>query len=273
VQCAVFAPPEVARGATVLVQVFAFLVGKAEEAARVAREFDDTASRRGFTTLLVAVRRGQHLVFRLSLPLLHIPEPVAELVWNGLTESVPFQVSVPEECRLGDVIGTVVVTIDEVPVGQIKFKLRVIPVAAQPQAGPLPVAADHRPNRFRKAFVSYSSKDRDKVELALGMLALADIDYFQDVRDLTPGQPWKEQLEGRIDECDLFLLFWSSHARESAEVRKEIIRAVGRLGPDGDPPPVIWPYIIEGPPYPEPPPELSRLHFGHYRHVRNRTTP
>ena len=99
------------------------------------------------------------------------------------------------------------------------------------------------------------------------MLALIEIDYFQDVRDLKPGRPWRFQLNRQIDACDIFLLFWSSNAMASREVRKEVRRAVRRLGPNGEPPPVIWPYIIEGPPYPEPPPELGSLHFGYYQYL------
>jgi hypothetical protein len=58
------------------------------------------------------------------------------------------------------------------------------------------------------------------------------IDYFQDVLDLEPGQLWEEELYRRIDECDLFLLFWSASARELEWVRREVVRALERQGPD-----------------------------------------
>ena len=65
-----------------------------------------------------------------------------------------------------------------------------------------------------------------------------------------------------IDRCDLFLLFWSSHAQSSRWVRNEVKYALSRQGPDELAPPEIRPVIIEGPPIPPPWPELAHLHFG-----------
>ena len=39
--------------------------------------------------------------------------------------------------------------------------------------------------------------------------------YFQDVLDLEPGERWERALYRHIDESDLFLLFWSSNAKQS----------------------------------------------------------
>jgi hypothetical protein len=58
----------------------------------------------------------------------------------------------------------------------------------------------------------------------------------------------------------LFLLFWSSAARRSNWVRKEIKYALDRKGPK-DAPPEIVPVVIEGPPPPPPWPELENLHL------------
>ncbi len=96
------------------------------------------------------------------------------------------------------------------------------------------------------------------------MLRLMQIDFFQDLMDLEPGQRWEQELYRHIDESDLFLLFWSSHARASEWVRRELKYALQRQGPDGALPPAIHPIILEGPPPPPPPPELSHLHFDDY---------
>jgi hypothetical protein len=272
VQCAVFAPPEVVRGRSVLIQVFAFLVGQAADAARLATEFDPDATRRGLTSLTARIAREQAIRFQLRLPF-PVDPGTAEQVWQGETTSVQFEATVPKNHPAGDTIGTVLISIDDVPVGQVKFKLSITTARNRKKSPETVLATDHQPNRFRQAFVSYSSKDREIVERSVGLLALAEIDYFQDVRDLKPGEPWRSQLESAIDTCDLFLLFWSSNARESQEVGREIARAVSRLGPQGEPPPVIWPYVIEGPPEPPPPAELARLHFGHFRYYRPRPAP
>lgn len=195
----------------------------------------------------------------------------AELVWQGETASVQFKVAIPKKQSIGDVIGTMVVTVEGAPVSHIKIKLTVQKGRKKAQPAEPVLAVAHEPSRFRQAFVSYSSKDREIVERAVGLLALAGIDYFQDIRDLRPGEPWQPQLESFIDSCDLFLLFWSSNAKASEKVSREIQRAVARLGSAGTPPPVIWPYAIEGPPIPKPPEELVNLHFGHYRYLHPKT--
>jgi hypothetical protein len=64
-----------------------------------------------------------------------------------------------------------------------------------------------------------------------------------------------------IDECDLSLLFWSSAAKASEWVLKEAGYALNRQKGDPNAPPDIHPVIIEGPPVPEPPPELRHLLF------------
>jgi hypothetical protein len=93
------------------------------------------------------------------------------------------------------------------------------------------------------------------------MLRLFKIKYFQDVLDLEPGVRWEKKLYRHIDKCDLFLLFWSTSARLSNWVLEEIRYALKRKGGDHHAPPQIRPVIIEGPPVPEPPEELSDLHF------------
>ena len=92
------------------------------------------------------------------------------------------------------------------------------------------------------------------------MLNALRMSYFQDMLKLDPGERWEQQLYRHIDSADLFLLFWSSAARESKWVHKEVRYALRRKGSD-DAPPEILPVVIEKP-VPEPPPELAHLHFG-----------
>ena len=51
------------------------------------------------------------------------------------------------------------------------------------------------------------------------MLQALKISYFEDLLDLEPGDRWWPRLETAIDQCDLFLLFWSSDAIRPAEDR------------------------------------------------------
>ncbi len=93
------------------------------------------------------------------------------------------------------------------------------------------------------------------------MLRMMRIDYFQDVLDLAPGDRWEQELYKRIDESDLFLLFWSRAARESKWVLEETKYALARSIADSAGRPEIRPVLLEGPPPVEPPPELEHLHF------------
>ena len=64
-----------------------------------------------------------------------------------------------------------------------------------------------------------------------------------------------------IDHCDVFFLFWSSAAKKSEWVLKEVDYAMTRNGGNDLARPDILPVIIEGPPPVEPPAKLAHLHF------------
>jgi hypothetical protein len=258
VVCTVFAPPTVAIGEPFLVQVFAHLSDGADEAASLATEFDPAATRRVFRSLETEIARGTRLTFELTMRGVEIDDAVARLVWYGRTEGVQFGVTIPRSAQAGALIGTVTVSQDSVPVGHLKFKLQVVGGAATGQASE-PVGDSAR--RYGTAFISYASQDRDKVLSRVQMLRPLGIRYFQDILDLEPGARWERELYRHIDECDLFLLFWSRSAKESKWVLEEAKYALARKGEDEFAPPEIMPIILEGPPILPPPPELARLHF------------
>jgi hypothetical protein len=109
-----------------------------------------------------------------------------------------------------------------------------------------PVAIGAR--RYRKAFISYASKDRNRVLARVQMLKPLGVEYFQDVMHLSPGDRWAKQLYRHIDDCDVFYLFWSSNAKASEWVMKEVQYAYSLKHDDDDAPPKIQPVPIEGPP-------------------------
>jgi tetratricopeptide (TPR) repeat protein len=265
VDCAVFARPTVSQGEIFLVQVFTYLPEQADVARRLAREFDERSQQRGFKSLETEVERGSKLMFHLVLPSLNIEDPVQSLTWHGEPQSIQFQVTVPEDRRPGDVIGTVTVSQDSVPIGHIKFKIRVTTRAENQRDNPyLPMPLGDLAHCYRKAFVSYASRDRTEVLKRVQMLRLLRIRFFQDLLHLEPGDVWEDELYRCIDESDLFLLFWSTSARQSEWVMKEVRYALKRKGGDDYAPPEIIPVVIEGPPPPEPPEELAHLHFSDY---------
>ena len=287
VECSVFAPPLAPQGETIMIQVFAHLEDLGAEAARLAIQFDPTARSRGVKTLSSRIARGSELMFHLTLSrtisqppsTVEIADPIQSLVWMGDTESVQFIVGIPADCRLGNLAGKVTISQETVPIGQISFLLRVVPAGTpvpETSAEPMePVGAEA--HAYRYTFISYASEDRDKVLARVQMLDQMGIKYFQDLLSLDPGQRWEKELYRNIDQCDLFLLFWSAAAKRSDWVQKEVDYAINRKGGNDAAPPEIKPVIIEGPPLIEPPEKLKHLHFNdrliYFMNRQTRQTP
>jgi hypothetical protein len=259
VECSVFSVPEVYPGDYAFVQVFAHLPERGEEAIELAKEFDADAKRRGIQTLNINIRRGSRLTFHLEMKGASVDKPVQELTWLGKTESVQFEVRIPDDYPKNILIGKVTVACNSVPVGNLTFKLKVIktsgPIRMQE---PQPVSSA---KRYDYVFISYASKDRSEVLRRVQMLDLMKIRYFQDILSLDPGDRWEKKLYEYINLSDAFLLFWSRAAKESEWVLKEVRYALQRKGGSDEAPPEILPVIIEGPPIVEPPEELREIHF------------
>jgi len=217
VDCTVFAPTQTGPGRSILVQVFAHGPEQDAEVRAEAREFDPDASRRGRTSLATEIAVGSQLTLRLSLPGLGVDEPVQYLIWRSRPASVQFEVHVPDSARLGDVIGTVAIDQDGVPIGEIRFKLTIAERAG----------LDHRPaptgeaRRYQMAFTSYAAEDRPEVLRRVQMLPRVGIEFFHDLLYLDPARLTEQELYRRIDDCDVFFLFWSSAARRSPDVTQE----------------------------------------------------
>ena len=264
VDCTVFAPPTVGCGESLFVQVFAHIPENAIQAEQMAKAFDEESARRGFRSLEVEISRGTRLQFHLEMPDLSVSDAIQAIIWRGHTEAVQFEVRVPDReiLELGTVIGGVTAILQGIPIGHIKFKISVVAKGTASTAEPAPMGDEAR--LYRMAFISYASPDRIEVLKRVQMLAAVGIHYFQDILDLEPGDLWEGKIRRYIDECDLFLLFWSSAAKLSDWVRKEIGYAVQRKRGDPAAPPQIRPVILEGPPIPTPPEELAHIHFNDF---------
>jgi uncharacterized protein YjbI with pentapeptide repeats len=264
VDCSVFAPPSVRTGDWLMVQIFIHRPDQTEEAGDLAKELDEEARRRGFQTLEMEIERGAVLNVEIRVPGIKFDVPILDLRWLGRPTYVAFRTLVPDAASVGIVAGNVTVRRGDVPIGSITLKITILGPHEPPpmRTALLPVAESAR--RYRKAFISYASPDRPEVLKRVQMLRLARIRYFQDVLKLEPGDRWERKLYHHIDRSDLFLLFWSTNAKKSEWVLKETLYAKSRKGSDPNAPPDIVPVIIEGPPVPAPPDELSDLHFNDY---------
>ena len=259
VRCTVFAPHEAAPGDAFLVQAFAHLPEQAPLLAEIAKQADRDTAERG-SKKLGEIARGEKLGFYLEMPGLDIDEPSQSLDWLGEIASLEFGVTVPETFKPRSINCKLSVSRHGVPIGHVKFNFK---VSAAPQASVTEAGLDTHQNFvvYKLAFISYASADRSEVMKRVQMLDLAKIKYFQDLLSLEAGEQWEPAIYRYIDECDVLFLFWSTAAKQSKWVEKEVQRALKRKGDKFDAPPEIMGVPIEGPPPVPPPPYLDSIHF------------
>ena len=256
VEMTVFAPPMVKPGEAVLVQLFLHLAPDAERALVAARMMDAVTERRGTRTLDFEIRRGARVDITLACKGVDIDEPMQTLRWRGEPAFAQFVLDAPQGLEGKSLAAVARVSIDGDLIGKISFRLA---VGGGGKADLAPTG--DQAGRYRYAFVSYASQDRKAVLERVQMLQATRTDFFQDVLRLDPGARWEQELYRNIDKCDLFLLFWSSSARSSECVMKEVEYALELQRANPERIPDIVPVVIEGPPPVLPPASLSALHF------------
>lgn len=190
------------------------------------------------------------LSVRIRIPGAVIDEPEDTMVWEGESTCVSFVVTLPDLSRESKCYGSAQVYANGVQLVRIPFLLSTF---GAPE-GIIEASAA----RYRTAFASYASEDRDDV---LGRIqgihkVAPDLDVFLDVLSLRSGQEWEKELWREIPARDIFYLFWSRHARKSKWVEKEWRCALSKRGIE-----FIDPIPLESPEKSPPPPELSSLHF------------
>jgi hypothetical protein len=191
----------------------------------------------------------------LEVPNLIVIESDAVLIWRGRPTAAQFEVTAPATAPSTEAIGRIRFAVAGVPAGTLRFKITLVATGSAVERGAL---REVEAVRYRRAFVSYSMQDRAEVLRRVQAFRIAGLNVFQDILDLQPGERWARELYREIDECDVFLLFWSRAAAASQWVAKEIAYALARKAGNEDQPPAIQPVPIEGPPPPE---TLRHLHF------------
>lgn len=261
----VYAPARAGPGDGFLVQVFLHLPEQAALLEAMAKEFDEDARKADYAKLKEKIKRGTELTLFLEMPGLEIEDPAQSCVWQGGLERVRFGVTVPKDFAPKDILAKVTVAENSIPVGHLRFKMKIgKTITAQGEADAsstqtqIPVG---NLNRYKQAFISYASQDRQEVTKRVQMLNLVKIRFFQDLLTLEPGDPFEKLIYKYIDESDVFFLFWSTAASQSEWVLREVEYAIKRKSEKAENPPEIIPVIIEGPPPAKPPEELNFLHF------------
>jgi uncharacterized protein (TIGR03067 family) len=82
--------------------------------------------------------------------------------------------------------------------------------------------------RGYRVFISYSSHDRGWAEAVCARLEARGVRCWIAPRDITPGTEWGAAIIEGIDRCPVMVLIFSSRANASAQVRREVERALGK---------------------------------------------
>lgn len=77
-------------------------------------------------------------------------------------------------------------------------------------------------------FVSYSSHDKNIADAVCATLESQALRCWIAPRDIRAGSDWGEAIVHAIEQCTVMVIVFSSHANESAQVKREVERAVAK---------------------------------------------
>lgn len=150
------------------------------------------------------------------------------VVWQGMFTKCSFDYFVPKDIDVDELSCVAMLTVNEVPVGEMRFITRI--VDAPRQLNPEIIA-----HEYNKVFISYAHKDEAKVKSFHEGLKLAGIEHFFDRKYLQAGDIFPQVIQDYINTADLFVLFWSENASKSEYVQKERLQALERAFPQVQP--------------------------------------
>lgn len=196
-------------------------------------------------------KTGTRVTVRLAARHLNVKPREVCFTWEGGYNILEFDVRVPKRAPHG-----VTVLRFEALIGGIVVANLRMDVAVQ-DAPPVRGQSFVRGAPVRTAFASYASQDRLRVLDRVAEIQRNGVEVFLDCLSLHPGEEWKPRLELEIQNREVFLLFWSTHARASSWVQWELRTALAYKGVEGIDPHPLDPVAVA-----EPPEELKPLHFG-----------
>ncbi len=259
VYSSISAPAEVKRKSHILVQVYLHLYEETEKVKILAQESDKNAERRDYIPLQCKLKKGDRVDVLLNIygeTLLMSDKK--SVIWQGSFTKCSFDYFVPKDIDVDELSCMTMLTVNEVPVGEMRFIIRI--VESPRQLNPEIIA-----HKYNKVFISYAHKDEAKVKSFHEGLKLAGIEHFFDRAYLQAGDIFPQVIRDYINSADLFVLFWSENASKSEYVDKERKQALERAFPQVKPQQEaklsIYPMSIE--PHAELPSDMKdNYHFG-----------
>ena len=260
VNSSIFAPSETKRGDYMLVQVFLYRDDEERAVTCKATEVDPDALRQNYTPLSVKLKEGDRVKVKLTMSGkgIEVDESIQEMIWQGHYMDCQFGVFVPEDYKPLSLMGTVLLTVNDLPCGRMMFKTKIV---GQPQQ----LYAKIDCQTFNKIFISYSHKDEQRVKYIAEAYRAQGVEFFFDRTYLKAGDIFPQVIQDYINSADLFILCWSENASKSEYVQKERLQALERAFPQVQPENAaklrIYPMSIE--PRAELPSDMKNYyHFG-----------
>ena len=212
-----------------LVQVFLYRDDEERVVSCKAAEVDPDARRQNYTPLSVKLKVGDRVKAKLTMSGkgIEVNESIQEMIWQGHYTDCQFGVFVPEDYRPSSMIGTVLLTVNDIPCGRMMFKTKIV---SQPQK----LYAKIESKAFQKIFISYSHKDESTVKFFAKAFQAQGVDYFFDRHYLKAGDVYPLMIKEYINSADLFILCWSKNAAASDYVTLERRQALALAYPQVD---------------------------------------
>lgn len=225
----VFAPAEVKQKSHMLVQLYLHLYEETEKVKTLAQESDKNAERRDYIPLQCKLKKGDKVDVQLNIygeTLLMSDKK--SVIWQGTFTKCSFDYFVPKDIDADELSCVAMLTVNEVPVGEMRFITRI--VDAPRQLNPEIIA-----HKYNKVFISYSHQDESKVKFLHEGLTMGGVPHFFDRSYLKPGDIFPKVIQDYINSADLFVLCWSENASKSEYVQKERLQALERAFPQVKP--------------------------------------
>ena len=189
---------------------------------------------------------------------LEFDPPEQVLTWTDTWQRSEFRMRAGG-ARLGHVAhGSIEFYVGPLLVGDLRLDVVVTP-EEEPRGESDPAQEVHSAKLYGAVFASYSHADSGLVEAVENAYQALGMDYLRDVMTLKSGQSWSDELLHKIEQADVFQLFWSENASRSAYVEQEWRHALRQRGEGKGTTfirPVYWEEKLA-----RVPSELSHIHF------------
>lgn len=253
VYSSIFAPAEIKRKSHLLVQVYLHLSEESDKIQSLATESDKNAERRDYMPLQLKLKHGDKVDVELNVYgetlLMNVRKSV---IWQGSFTKCSFGYFVPKDIDVDELSFEANFYVNKALIGNMRFITQIV-------SFPRNLNAKVLSDKFNQVFISYSHKDKERIEIIAKAYQAAGVNYFFDRHHLQVGDEWDSKILEHIDISDLFVLFWSQNAADSTYIPIEIERALSHAIPIETATLKIKPYILK--PVDVLPSKLEKIHF------------